>query len=694
MKRLFYSLAMLLIALTAAAIPAKRGIKTKLTLTDGTQVIAELRGDEFGHFYEAADGRVFVETETPNLFKVADKAKLMSKADAKRRARNARRAERRKEFGVPTSYTGSKKGIIILVNFQDKYFAAGNTKEYYERIVNEENFSDGKFTGSVHDYFKSQSNSQFDLTFDVVGPVTLSHKCAYYGGNDYNGNDMRPQEMTVEACNLVADLVDFSDYDWDGDGEVDQVYILYAGKGEADGGAASTVWPHEWQLSATGNAMNIDGVRIDTYACGSELNGSGYISGIGTLCHEFTHCLGIPDFYDVNYGGSFGMGSWSVMDYGSYNNNGYTPCNYTGYERMFCGWLKPTELKKDKAVTGMKALEDFGEVFIMHNPGFKDEYYILQNVQKKGWDKYAGGKGLLIMHVDYSKSVWQSNGVNTSAARQRCTIFPADREKSIYSLDGDPFPYGTNKSFGNTTSPAATLYNPNTDGKKKMNIEITGITQNADGTVSFNFKNNNENSGGSDDPTGETFFKETFDQCAGTGGNDDLWSGSIASAGFAPDNEKWEVGSAFGANHCARFGTGKMAGHATTPELSIDGEATLVFSAAPWGTENCTLNVESSNGDITLSDASFKLKNKAWSKCTLTLRGKGKVKLTFTATSNRFFLDDMTACKNEASGISIIRPAVNAGSHRIYSIDGRYLGTDIDALGSGLYIVGGKKIVK
>ena len=697
MKKIFLGLVFLLAALTAFAIPAKRGQKTTLTLADGTQVVAELRGDEFGHYYEAADGRVFVKSASADFYEQADKVQILNKANVRRMARNAKRAERRnvrhKEFGVPTSYTGSKKGIIILVNFADKTFNAANNQALFNNIANTEGFNQGNFNGSMHDYFTSQSNGQFDLTFDVVGPVTLSQNYAYYGQNNSAGDDMRPEQMVVEACNLVEDMVDFNDYDWDGDGEVDQVYIVYAGKGEADGGAKDTIWPHEWELSETYSDFDIDGVHINTYACGPELNGSSQINGLGTMCHEFTHCLGLPDFYDTRTNGTnFGMDSWSLMDYGCYNNNGYTPCNYTGYERMFCGWVEPIELTEDMQVTGMKSLEDYGDVYIMYNPGHHDEYYILQNVQKKGWDLYAESKGLMIMHVDYDKDIWQQDVVNNTTSRQRCTIFPADNSLSSYSTYGDLFPYNSNNSFGNNTSPAAKLYNANTDGTKLMNIEITGITQKSNGTIEFNFVNNNEGSVGPQ-PQGDVFC-ETFDECKGTGGNDDRWSGTIASSGFLPDNTGWEVTQAYGGNKCARFGTGKKTGIATTPEFEVNGSVTMTFKVAPWGTEGGAIQLTSSNSGITLSQEAFELENETWNECTVTLTGNGYTTITFMASEKRFFLDDINAEQDAPTAISIITPQRAAESRRIYSIDGRYLGTDFDRLEHGIYIVGGKKVIK
>ena len=697
MKKIFLGLVFLLAALTAFAIPAKRGQKTTLTLADGTQVVAELRGDEFGHYYEAADGRVFVKSASADFYEQADKVQILNKANVRRMARNAKRAERRNvrhnEFGVPTSYTGSKKGIIILVNFADKTFNAANNQTLFNNIANAEGFNQGNFNGSMHDYFTSQSNGHFNLTFDVVGPVTLSQNYAYYGQNNSAGDDMRPEQMVVEACNLVEDMVDFNDYDWDGDGEVDQVYIVYAGKGEADGGAKDTIWPHEWELSETYSDFDIDGVHINTYACGPELNGSSQINGLGTMCHEFTHCLGLPDFYDTRTNGTnFGMDSWSLMDYGCYNNNGYTPCNYTGYERMFCGWVEPIELTEDMQVTGMKSLEDYGDVYIMYNPGHHDEYYILQNVQKKGWDLYAESKGLMIMHVDYDKDIWQQDVVNNTTSRQRCTIFPADNSLSSYSTYGDLFPYNSNNSFGNNTSPAAKLYNANTDGTKLMNIEITGITQKSNGTIEFNFVNNNEGSIGPQ-PQGDVFC-ETFNECKGTGGNDDRWSGTIASSGFLPDNEGWEVTQAYGGNKCARFGTGKKTGIATTPEFEVNGSVTMTFKVAPWGTEGGAIQLTTSNSGITLSQEAFELENETWNECTVTLTGNGYTTITFMASEKRFFLDDINAEQDAPTAISIITPQRSAESRRIYSIDGRYLGTDFDRLEHGIYIVGGKKVIK
>lgn len=516
MKKLLFTMSLALIALTASAIPAKRGTWRTVTLPDGSEVKLTLVGDEHGHFWQTADGKAYLYDETTKSYQQADKQQLLQKAQTRRAQANQRRQARMKaqrKVGSYGDYTGSKKGLIILVEYQDTVFKSGNTPELYHRIANEENFSHSKgFVGSVHDYFHDQSQGQFDLTFDVLGPVKLSQKQSYYGGNDSRGDDKHPEEMVVEACKAIKDEVNFKDYDWDNDGEVDQVFILYAGAGEANGGADDTVWPHEWQLSAAGKSLTLDGVRIDTYGCSCELQpdevsayGTVYswkIDGLGTICHEFSHCLGYPDMYDTAYGGHYGMYSWDLMDMGSYNGDGFIPAGYTSYEKMEAGWQQPIELKGTMQIDNMEPISDGGNTYIVYNKANQNEYFLLENRQKQGWDSELEGNGLLILHVDYDATVWANNMVNTVSSsyygsnnHERCTIFKADNRdyNSSYSgrsssdIAGDPYPYGTNNKLTNTSAPAAKLYNNNSDGKKYMNVDITDITRNSDGTISFNF---------------------------------------------------------------------------------------------------------------------------------------------------------------------------------------------------------------
>ena len=498
---------MLMISLMAMAVPAKPGFTRLLRLADGTSVSARLVGDEHGHYWLGQDGKAYHQAQAEEYFTVVDVEAIKSRASVRRQQSNARRVKRLapRRVGEVGGITGQKKGLIILVNFSDVSFKSANNNALYQRIANEEDFSYGNFKGSMYDYFKKQSLGQFELTFDVVGPVKVSNIHSYYGSNDSEGNDKYPAKMVIEALKLADSQVNYADYDWDGDGEVEQVYVVYAGKGEADGGATTTIWPHEWELSSAANygdgsgAQTLDGVKIDTYACGGELDGqTGSIAGIGTMCHEFSHCLGYPDFYDTDYSGGQGMGYWDLMDSGSYNGNGYQPAGYTSYERWVAGWADPEELTATKQVSNMPDLQTSGKSYIIYNPGNKNEYYLLENRQKTGWDASIPGAGLLILHVDYSASAWSGNTPNDDPSHQRMTWIAADNKyqyetyqgSKYYTVDGmanDPFPYGSVNAFGKSTTPAAQLYNKNTDGTYYLDSSVENITQNSDKTVSFKF---------------------------------------------------------------------------------------------------------------------------------------------------------------------------------------------------------------
>ena len=498
----------LILAVAAFAVPAKPGLKRVITLADGTTVTATLVGDEYGHFWKGTDGKSYQAVAGTDVFQEVNSQVVVEKAQQRRAQANQRRTKRLapRRVGDVGNITGQKKGLIILVNFSDVSFQDANNKALYQDIANKVNFSQGNFKGSMYDYFYAQSEGQFELTFDVVGPVKVSNKQSYYGQNDSSGSDMYPAEMVIEALQLADSQVNFADYDWDGDLEVEQVYVVYAGKGEADGGAAYTIWPHEWNLTSANyygdgeGAQTLDGVTIDTYACGGELNGqTGSIAGIGTMCHEFSHCLGYPDFYDTDYSGGQGMFEWDLMDSGSYNGNGYRPAGYTSYERWVAGWKEPVELVNTQDISNMKALQDkYSETYIIYNKGNRNEYYLLENRQQKKWDTDIPGSGLLILHVDYNASVWANNQPNDDPGHQRMTWIAADNKyqyemwngSKYYTTAGaanDPFPYGSVNAFGKTTTPAATLYNKNSDGTKYLDSSVENITQNSDGTISFSF---------------------------------------------------------------------------------------------------------------------------------------------------------------------------------------------------------------
>lgn len=517
--KLYLTACLLVLGLSCAhAVPAKKGVKRTIKLADGTSVVAELKGDEFASYWQADDGKCYVQDVDSRTFKITDKAQVVNRGLAKRQKANderikrfAKRGPKREITGAFSHFTGIKKGLIILVNFKDVKFGKTHTRTMFNNIANKKGFTNSLgFKGSVKDYFLAQSNGQFELDFDVVGPYTLSQNMAYYGAHGKDGQvDVKPGHMVLEACQMADKDVNYADYDWDGDGEVDQVFVIYAGFGEADGGPEDTIWPHESQLSSwVGKPYATkDGVSVNTYACGNEntydMLGRSRINGIGTICHEFSHCLGYPDLYDTNYGGNFGMGSFDLMCSGSYNGESFCPPNYSAYEKWVAGWITPTVLDKPASVKGMQAQDvKYGQAFVVYNDNNKNEYYLIENRQQSVgiWDKLLPASGMMITHVDYDKNIWEWNNVNTIVNysnlngpeyayldndHQRLTIFHADNEEgaSANSQAGDLYPFNGNNSLTDTSSPAATIY----QGGSTMGKPITNITQNEDGSIDFDF---------------------------------------------------------------------------------------------------------------------------------------------------------------------------------------------------------------
>ena len=518
MKKLYLMLSMLFaFGIAANAVPAKK-LQKVITLANGTQVSVELRGDEYLSWWEGTDGTAYRTTATDeNVFEAFD-LEAQKPAAAARRARAeqgrvARLARVKNSLkgaddkmrglgGDHITYKGVKKGLVVLVDFKNKKFADGHDLEYYKNVINGKDFSDEEegYVGSVRDYFLAQSNGQFELDFDVVGPVTMSKNSGYYGNDGAYQKDEKVYEMIKEACDGIQDKVNLKDYDWDGDGEADQVFFLYAGLGQASGGSPGTIWPHESELRYWPcGVLSYPTGKINTYACANELQpetqgSSRYISaGIGTICHEFSHCLGFADMYDTTGGGGYGMSVFDVMDQGSYNGNGFVPCNYTAFERIYAGWVEAIELESPATVKDMKSVSDYGRPFIMYNYKNTNEYFLLENRQNTGWDKgLYGSNGLLIVHVNYVPSRWANNSVNASNEKiQCCTVVNADgsRENTQYSLQGDLYPYEVkgvtmNDEFTDESEPAAKLYTKNSDNSYALGIPITQIKR-SKGSVSF-----------------------------------------------------------------------------------------------------------------------------------------------------------------------------------------------------------------
>ena len=312
--------------------------------------------------------------------------------------------------GTATSFFGDVRVPIILVAYQDVPFTIENVREVWDDIANKPGYSEHGAVGSMADYFYEQSRGQFRVTFDVIGPVTLPEKREYYGMDKGGRTDVGINQMIMEACNMANALpdVDFSRYDWDGDGNVETVLVVYAGVGQNYIGApADVVWPKQGYIG--GRLDNKIGLR--NYACANELCWpSMQQDGLGTLIHEFSHCLGLPDLYNVSVDVNdyIIFDEWDVMDGGCYSNDSWAPVGYSAYERYLCGWLEPEALPDDAGVEAMAPMYDGGKVYRLDHSSGK-EYLLFENRQQQCFDSYLPGHGLLVTHVG-SSNINPNNG--------------------------------------------------------------------------------------------------------------------------------------------------------------------------------------------------------------------------------------------------------------------------------------------
>ncbi len=497
---------------TTFAIPAyPKPLKVKQA--DGSWLTIQMRGDEHGHYVLTSDGIPLVFNARQENYEYADwkdgkvqasgiKAVEASERTAKvkafvesldksailesfKRARlqqlqqtlSSRRnaslkagsnPQKEKLNNFPT--IGEVHSLVILVQFADTKFSTvgSDAHQFFNNMLNEPGFtySNGA-NGSARDFYLNSSNGRFQPQFDVIGPVTLPEKYSYYGANQGSSvdNPARLEQFVREACTLADPLVDFSQYDHNQDGYIDNIYFFYAGKGEADSGDGNAIWPHSAYYSdmakdagLSETSLKLDGIEVGNYTCSNEINGTLITpqpAGIGTFVHEFGHVLGLADHYDVNYGmTTFAPGSFDTMAQASYNNNGNTPAAFSAYERACLGWLDLTVLKNGvDSLNVLPDLNDSNKAYVVPVGGTNDEeYFIMENRQKKGWDAFIPGHGMLLWHIDYDAKAWEKNELNITGTHQRVDIVEADNKLTDNTRAGDPFPGTSNVTQCNLTS--------------------------------------------------------------------------------------------------------------------------------------------------------------------------------------------------------------------------------------------------
>ena len=513
-NHLIYALSLLL-PLTAPAIAhAVVANPTPVTVMqpNGKSVTLQLHGDEYFSYTTTLDGMTVVYNPLDSSWEyarlagdgsleptgvAADNGPAPSIATRHLKplvSRSVSDMMKVKRSRLPGSkYDYSKfRGLVILVEYNDAPFTRTDIREVFDQMVNKPDF-DGYMsntlipskipcTGSVRDYYFDNSNGAFNPVFDVVGPVKI----------DYSQHSARKssnaQALVNAALKALDPEIDYSIYDTDGDREVDMVYFIFSGAGSNHSANPETlIWPH----ASIVMSLRLDGVSFGRYACSTELYGNAVnkqLDGIGTICHEFSHVLGLPDLYDVDYetgGQAIHPAKWSVMASGSYLNKSVTPCGYSLYERYALGFASPRLISQpgDYSITPLNHGENPDGCRI--NSSVPNEFFLLENRVKERWDAYLPGEGMLVHRVDSTDaSVWTDNKINANPIHTYYTLLRAMPRMSgtnVTDSDGDTFPGSGNvTSITNATNPSLRSWTSTSSPLIVENIAI-----NEDGNVEF-----------------------------------------------------------------------------------------------------------------------------------------------------------------------------------------------------------------
>lgn len=552
MKKYLFSLLMLLCTQAGWASKANPQPVT-ITQADGTQLTVTLMGDEHFSWAKTTDGVLLVR-EGFNYYVAKVNAdgtlsattilahqqgrrsqdELMAVGEQARDSRlfydnleeNAVRAsqprrEPVKELSTYFPHVGSPRALVILAEFQDSTFLFGaHSKVIFDQLFNadvlDDTLAQGKLArsyGSVKKYYESMSFGQYTPQYDVVGPVRLPNPLVYYGKGQSDNNTA----LLRDACLAVDDSVDFAQYDANDDGNIDLVYVVYASYGaNTAGNSSDCIWPRSGTITLSNT---FDGKKVRRFGVTNELiahptawKTAPYqrITGIGEVCHEFAHCLGLPDMYATAAAAqtkNYTPERWDLMDSGEYLDNGYTPPPLSAWEREALGWLTIDTLSQPDNVT-LTSIDEGGKAYRILNDNDQTghEYYIVQNVQQRGWGSKLYGKGMLVYHIDYNASKFslESNAVNNEVHHERYKIVPADGISYIMynigdSLDvngniltlatfnanfaGDTFPGETgNTELTDSSAVKAVVYTGEYLGKP-----ITDIQESDEGIVTFKF---------------------------------------------------------------------------------------------------------------------------------------------------------------------------------------------------------------
>ncbi|MDR0541650.1 MAG: M6 family metalloprotease domain-containing protein [Dysgonamonadaceae bacterium] len=388
------------------------------------------------------------------------------------------------------SVTGSKKALCVLVNFSDKNI--GYTVADFEKMMNQESYSDNGAIGSVKDFYRENSYGKMDLTVGVVGPYTLPNTAAWYGGNENRWPGFA--QAAIQAADADVDLSEYAT-----NGKLETFHIIFAGYGDESIDNGKQIWSHKSQFTTI--SLPNSGIQASVYSCSPELSGGSgtKMTTIGVVCHELCHVFGSDDYYDTDYASSGGnypaTGRWDLMADGSWNGpsrDGSRPAHINMFQKILYGWVVPDTLQTPLSVTNMPNSVENPVAYVL-NPATNNEQYVLENRQKIGFDAYVPGSGLLIYHIHNSAA---NGAINNKTHPQRAyvvcasatTKIPTATTTSYGTVNNANAAFASNvvrNEFSGNSTPQMFKWN-GTSGIPVTDKPITEITQ-ASGLISFNF---------------------------------------------------------------------------------------------------------------------------------------------------------------------------------------------------------------
>lgn len=757
MKKLLLSLS--IACLTIGAWGAKAyHLPVTVTQSDGLQLTIMQYGDEDMSYVTTTDGVLLYQEGTAyyiaaidengtltktgvlahnagqrtkreiELIGAQDKTKFFSQSET--RMRKARR-ERMAEDNTFFPHTGTPTALVILADFADQRFKHDDDQiniQIFDQYLNADGAPSHEVDptlaknniGSVKEYFKAMSAGSFVPNFDVKCLVHLSGNMKEYGPGKNDNMD----KFIPEVCQLAQrEGVDFSQYDANNDGKVDLVYIIYAGYGQNfTGNDENTIWAK----SGGHNYGIFDGKEVYRYGVHCELNfspaivnspdysfaGVPQINGIGLFCHEFSHCLGLPDFYPTTAASQKqflpAMEYWDLMDNGEYTYNGYRPTAYTAWEREYLGWMEIetlTEENKGQRIRLVNIDRDGGKAYRIYKDGQTsgNEYIIIQNIQSYKWNVNLGnmGHGMLVYHVDFDKSIFslKNNSVNNVKGTPRMNVLPADGELiSSYKVDektvttamyrashaGDPYPGTQNK-----LSATSFAMNSGTLTKALLNIQETSSI------VTFDFME-------------ESAITQTIPMPAPVPEEDKDNVYNITSNHY--DHAEVKVNRTTTLIEKVQLADGddafRLSDFVTMSTgfndlFSLADYYTLHVDLYPLEDMQIAISLLGTNG--TSNAKTVALSANQWNSVEIPLSDLKSDQfniaevagVTFSEGNGQMlYLDNVYFSKTPSSGIDSLKPGIVTSSSNVYSLDGRLVGTNLRNLPKGVYIVNNKKVVK